>query len=134
MSATTLGRYRIVRELGRGAMGRVYLAHDDTIDRPVALKTMQGIASLPQAEREAARDRFAREARAAGRLSHPGIVTIFDVGEADGVPYLAMEYLGEDARRLRLENAPSSPGVRGARGRGPEGAPSRTRWGSCIAT
>ncbi len=93
MSATTLGRYRIVRELGRGAMGRVYLAHDDTIDRPVALKTMQAIASLPEGERAAARERFAREARAAGRLSHPGIVTVFDVGESDGVPYLAMEYL-----------------------------------------
>ncbi|HEX5042204.1 MAG TPA: serine/threonine-protein kinase [Candidatus Polarisedimenticolaceae bacterium] len=93
MSATTLGRYRIVRELGRGAMGRVFLAHDDTIDRPVALKTMQAIASLPEGERAAARERFAREARAAGRLSHPGIVTIFDVGESDGVPYLAMEYL-----------------------------------------
>jgi hypothetical protein len=96
MSATTLGRYRIVRELGRGAMGRVFLAHDDTIDRPVALKTMQVIASLPQGERAAARERFAREARAAGRLSHPGIVTIFDVGESEGVPYLAMEYLEGD--------------------------------------
>jgi hypothetical protein len=74
-------------------MGRVYLAHDDTIDRPVALKTMQAIASLPEGERAAARERFAREARAAGRLSHPGIVTIFDVGESSGVPYLAMEYL-----------------------------------------
>jgi tRNA A-37 threonylcarbamoyl transferase component Bud32 len=106
MSVTTLGRYRIVRELGRGAMGRVYLAHDDTIDRPVALKTMQVIAALPQAERAAARERFASEARAAGRLSHPGIVTIFDVGESDGVPYLAMEYL--DGNTLDAFAAPDT--------------------------
>ena len=93
MSEQTFGRYRIVKELGRGAMGRVLLAHDPRIDRPVAIKTIQIFAGLPESERAAARERFLREARSAGRLSHPGIVTMFDVGEQDEVPYLAMEYV-----------------------------------------
>ena len=96
MSEQTFGRYRIVKELGRGAMGRVLLAHDPRIDRPVAIKTIQIFAGLPQSERVAARARFLREARSAGRLSHPGIVTMFDVGEQNEVPYLAMEYVRGD--------------------------------------
>src|SRR5215467_6474142 len=89
----TLGRYRVVKELGRGAMGRVFLAHDPEIDRSLAIKTIQIFSSLPESERLQARQRFLREARSTGRLSHPGIVTLFDVGEAEGVPYLAMEYV-----------------------------------------
>ncbi len=89
----TLGRYEIVRELGRGAMGRVFLAHDPEIDRDVAIKTIQLFDGLPENERGEARGRFLREARAAGRLLHPSIVTIFDAGEVGGVPYLAMEYV-----------------------------------------
>jgi predicted Ser/Thr protein kinase len=93
MQVDTLGRYRIDKELGRGAMGRVFLAYDPQIERKVAIKTIQILAALPAAEREAARERFLREGRSAGKLLPPGIVTIFDVGEADGVPYLAMEYV-----------------------------------------
>ena len=93
MQVESLGRYRIEKELGRGAMGRVFLAYDPTIDRRVAIKTIQIFASLPEAERAQARERFLREARSAGKLLHPGIVTIFDVGEAEGVPYLAMEFV-----------------------------------------
>src|SRR5512137_455449 len=93
MQVQYLGRYRVVKELGRGAMGRVFLAHDPDIDRPVAIKAIQVFSALPEAEQAAARERFLREARSAGRLLHPSIVTIFDVGEADGVPYLAMEYV-----------------------------------------
>ncbi len=93
MQVDSLGRYRIEKELGRGAMGRVFLAFDPTIERRVAIKTIQIFASLPEAERAQARERFLREARSAGKLLHPGIVTIFDVGEADGVPYLAMEFV-----------------------------------------
>ena len=93
MPVQTLGRYRIERELGRGAMGRVFLAFDTEIHRRVAIKTINAFESLPGAERREARERFLREARAAGQLLHPGIVTIFDVGEADGVPYLAMEHV-----------------------------------------
>ncbi len=93
MQVQNLGRYRVVRELGRGAMGRVYLAHDPEIDRPVAIKAIQVFSGLPEKDQASARERFLREARSAGKLLHPGIVTIFDVGEADGVPYLAMEYV-----------------------------------------
>ena len=93
MEVQTLGRYRIERELGRGAMGRVFLAFDTEIQRRVAIKTIHAFESLPLAERLEARERFLREARAAGRLLHPGIVTIFDIGEADGIPYLAMEHV-----------------------------------------
>jgi len=87
-----IGRYEIIEEKGRGAMGAVYIARDPAMDRIVALKTIHSLAlSGPQAEEF--RERFYREARAAGGLSHPGIVTIFDVGEQDGVPYLVMEYI-----------------------------------------
>jgi hypothetical protein len=93
MQVQTLGRYRVLKELGRGAMGRVLLAHDPEIDRQVAIKTIQIFASLPEGERLQARQRFLREARSTGKLLHPGIVTLFDVGEEEGVPYLAMEYV-----------------------------------------
>jgi hypothetical protein len=93
MQVQSLGRYLIEKELGRGAMGRVFLAYDPQIDRRVAIKTIQIFASLPESERLQARERFMREARSAGKLLHPGIVTVFDVGEADGVPYLAMEFV-----------------------------------------
>jgi serine/threonine protein kinase len=89
----SLGRYRIDKELGRGAMGQVFLAYDPQIERRVAIKTIQIFAQLPEADRQQARDRFLREARSAGKLLHPGIVTVFDVGEAGGVPYLAMEFV-----------------------------------------
>ena len=86
-----IGRYRIVSELGRGAMGVVYRAHDPQIDREVALKTIRLAAHADPSEIEGMRDRLIREARLAGRLSHPGIVTIFDAGEEDGLAYVAME-------------------------------------------
>jgi hypothetical protein len=74
-------------------MGRVFLAFDPEIQRRVAIKTINIFASLPDNERAEARTRFMREIRAAGQLLHPGIVTIFDVGEERGLPYLAMEYV-----------------------------------------
>jgi serine/threonine-protein kinase len=93
MQPKKLGRYRIIRELGRGAMGQVFLAHDPEIDRDVAIKTVQVFAALPANQREEARERLLREARAAGKLLHPGIVTLFDAGEAEEALYLAMEYV-----------------------------------------
>ena len=85
----TIGRYRIESALGEGAMADVYRAFDPSINRPLAIKVLK---------REFLRDRqyadrFLREAKAAGALSHPNIVTVFDVGEADGHPYIGMELL-----------------------------------------
>ncbi|MHB8539123.1 MAG: serine/threonine-protein kinase [Candidatus Dormibacteria bacterium] len=89
-----LGRYEILDEIGRGAMGVVYRARDPLIDRTVALKAIIA-AGLNCREAEGFRMRFSREAQAAGRLSHPGIVTIYDVGEQEDThtPYLVMEYV-----------------------------------------
>jgi len=91
MKYEKLGRYRIVAELGRGAMGAVYRAVDPLIEREVAIKTL--LQDLPPEILEEVRARFLREARSAGRLNHPNIVTIFDVGEDAGVAYIAMELL-----------------------------------------
>ncbi|HET6371702.1 MAG TPA: serine/threonine-protein kinase, partial [Candidatus Polarisedimenticolia bacterium] len=74
-------------------MGVVYLAHDPKIDRRVAIKTIHMADSIPALEAEEMRDRFTREARAAGKLQHPGIVTIFDVGEHESSYFIAMEYI-----------------------------------------
>ncbi|MCZ6779389.1 MAG: serine/threonine protein kinase [Acidobacteria bacterium] len=92
-SGRTFGRYELIREIGRGAMGRVYLARDPAIDRQVALKTVSFMEGFPEEERKVARQRFLGEARAAGGLLHPSIITIFDVGEHDGQPFIAMEYV-----------------------------------------
>lgn len=98
----SLGRYLIEAEIGRGAMGIVYRAYDPHIGRTVAIKTIS-LSGPEFAEDESYRARFLREARAAGRLSHPGIVTIFDVGEdsESGEPYLVMEHIsGEPLSKL----------------------------------
>jgi eukaryotic-like serine/threonine-protein kinase len=89
----TLGRYHIERELGRGAMGVVYLGRDPKINRRVAIKTMALAEEFDPAAREGAHERFFREAETAGRLHHPNIVTIYDVGEDHDLAYIAMEYL-----------------------------------------
>src|SRR5271155_2664611 len=88
------GRYEILSELGRGAMGVVYKARDPKINRVVAVKTVSLAGQSPEEEREY-RERFFREAEAAGRLSLPGIVTIFDVGEEPEThaPYIVMEFV-----------------------------------------
>ncbi|MFZ0935117.1 MAG: serine/threonine-protein kinase [Bryobacteraceae bacterium] len=88
-----IGRYKIVRELGRGAMGVVYHAIDPNIGRPVAIKTIQlGNVHNP-GEQERLRERLFREARSAGILSHPSIVTIYDVDQQDELAFIAMEYV-----------------------------------------
>jgi len=95
-----LGRYRVERELGRGAMGAVYLGRDSKIGRLVAIKTMALSQEFAGDELEEARRRFFREAETAGRLQHPDIVTIYDAGEDQELAYIAMEYLkGEDLLR-----------------------------------
>ncbi|MGH8696832.1 MAG: protein kinase domain-containing protein, partial [Burkholderiales bacterium] len=107
MSATAkqLGRYEILDELGRGAMGVVYKARDPIIDRVVALKTID--FALTGAAAASFEQRFFQEARAAGRLNHPNIVTIYDAGQADGVAYIAMEFLDGTNLRQLLDEQPS---------------------------
>jgi serine/threonine-protein kinase len=87
-----IGRYEILGELGRGAMGAVYRAKDPAMDRIVAVKTIIS-AALASDQGSEFRERFFREARAAGNLTHPGIVSVFDMGEHDGSPFLVMEYV-----------------------------------------
>ena len=92
----TLGRYEILKELGQGAMGTVYLGRDPKINREVAIKTLS-FSNVDEDMLEEVKERFLREAEAAGRLSHPNIVTIFDVGEEHDMAYMAMELLKGDA-------------------------------------
>ena len=86
------GRYEIVEEVGRGAMGVVYKAYDPVIGRTVAIKTMLA-RGLAEADFAAFRARFQFEAQSAGTLTHPNIITVYDFGEEEGMLYLAMEYL-----------------------------------------
>ena len=101
-----IGRYRILGELGRGAMGVVYEAEDPALDRVVALKTI----SLADADgRKEYEKRFLLEAKAAGKLTHPNIVTIFDYGEEEDTAYMAMELLQGEDLRTRLRRGPIPP-------------------------
>jgi hypothetical protein len=103
-----LGRYELQEELGRGAMGAVYRGRDPVIDRVVAVKTIR-LDRFTPGEEEGYKKRFFREAQAAGRLSHPGIVTVHDVGVDASVqtPYIVMEYV----EGRTLENLLDDPAV-----------------------
>ena len=90
-SVENIGRYRIIGELGRGAMGIVYKAQDPAIGRLIAIKTIRLGDLTEESERERLRDRLFREAQSAGVLSHPGIVTIYDIAEQGGLAYIFME-------------------------------------------
>ena len=99
MSIQKLGRYQIVSEVGKGAMGTVYKAIDPLIERTVAIKAIN--LDLSKEELASFEERFYREAKSAGQLSHPNIVTIYDIGETDNVAYIAMEFLeGQSLREL----------------------------------
>ncbi len=102
MSQFKLGRYEIAAEVGHGAMGTVYKAHDPLIERTVALKTIR--LDLSHQAHQVFKERFYREAKSAGRLNHPNIVTIYDVGETDGSAYIAMEYLEGESLDMLLDN------------------------------
>src|SRR5262245_13036484 len=102
-----IGRYRIMGELGRGAMGIVYKAEDPNLDRIVALKTI--ILEDDAEGRKEYQKRFFLEAKAAGKLNHPNIVTAFDFGEEDGVAYLAMELIEGADLRERLKQGALPP-------------------------
>ncbi len=93
----TLGHYHIEKEIGRGAMGMVYLGQDPRINREVAIKTMALSHEFEGQELKEVKQRFYREAETAGRLNHPNIVTIYDIGEEQELAYIAMDYLkGQD--------------------------------------
>src|SRR5438445_13789132 len=103
---TTLAGYRIERLLGRGGMGRVYLAEDTRLGRKVALKLLD-----PElADDERFRERFSRESRLAASLDHPNVVPIYEAGEHDGVLFIAMRYVaGTDLAGLIDEHGPLPP-------------------------
>jgi serine/threonine protein kinase/tetratricopeptide (TPR) repeat protein len=101
--ADRIGHYRIVRQIGRGGMGVVYEAVDDVLQRSVAIKTI-----LPASD-PLMRDRLVREARAAAAVSHPNICQLFEIGEHNGDPFLAMELLDGQSLAERLESGPMPP-------------------------
>src|SRR5271157_174386 len=99
MLGTTLGHYRILRELGRGGMGIVYLAADARLEREVALKVLPASAG-PDPE---ASLRFQREAKVASAVTHPNIVSVYEVGEAPEGRYIAMEYIAGETLATKLK-------------------------------
>src|SRR4029077_18437725 len=101
-----LGRYEVEKELGKGAMGVVYLGKDPKIGRVVAIKTMALSQEFEADELQDVKERFFREAETAGRLNHPNIVTIYDAGEEHDLAYIAMEFLkGKDLTARTKANA-----------------------------
>ncbi|MBC5786243.1 serine/threonine protein kinase [Ramlibacter sp. USB13] len=103
---THFGRYRVVRELGRGAMGVVYLAEDASLQRQVAVKTLLLPEEENSAERRNLEARFIQEAKAAGGLNHPGIITIHDLGREGDWLYIAMELLEGTELKDRMQAGP----------------------------
>jgi len=111
---STLGRYKVISEIGQGAMGTVYKAVDPIIDRTVAIKTIN--LNLSRQELEEYEARFQQEIKAAGRLNHPNIVTIYDVGKTDQVAYMAMEFLeGQELKDIITTRAPTEAEIKFAR-------------------
>ena len=109
MQINTLGRYEIVAELGKGAMGVVYRARDPLLDRTVAIKTVN--MSLDDSEMAEYEARFYQEAKAAGGLNHPNIVTVHDIGKSGNVVFMAMEFLeGRELRTFLSAGGPLAPG------------------------
>src|SRR5688500_1708532 len=84
-----IGRYQIIRSVGRGAYGRVYACHDPVLEREVAVKVIS--AGLPEEVRDEMLQRFQSEARISGRLNHPGVVGVYDAGLEGEMPFVAME-------------------------------------------
>src|SRR5918911_3219092 len=99
---TLIAHYRIIEPLGVGGMGAVYKARDEKLARIVALKVLPPDA-VSDADR---RRRFLQEARAASALNHPHILTVYEIGEADGKPYIAMEYVEGETLREKIAAGP----------------------------
>jgi serine/threonine-protein kinase len=101
----SIGRYEVIKTIGKGAMGVVYKARDPLLDRVVAVKTIVSPQQQGRRVRSAFLERFQREAKAAAKMSHPAIVTIFDVGvdEESGAPFMVLEYLPGESLADRLD-------------------------------
>ena len=102
---SSFGRFHILRQLGAGAMGEVYLAEDPRIERRIAIKTIL-LAAAEEVGEEELRARFAREAKAAGRIVHPHVVTLFEAGESEGIFFLAFEHVGGADLATRMRRPP----------------------------
>ncbi len=128
---THFGRYRLLEELGRGAMGIVYLAEDESLQRQVAVKAM--LLPSDTVERAEHEGRFRQEAKAAGGLSHPNVITIYDLGREGDWLYIAMEVLrGTELRTLMSAGRRRSRWT--SRRRSPKAWRPRMRVASCTAT
>jgi hypothetical protein len=103
------GRYELIEEIGRGAMGVVYRANDPVIGRPVAVKTMRLANAGSGLSHEDLLSRFQTEARAAGRLTHPNIVVVYDAGEEDGLLYITMELIEGPSLQALIEAKQTFP-------------------------
>jgi tRNA A-37 threonylcarbamoyl transferase component Bud32 len=105
-----VGRYRLLEPIGRGAMGIVWRGRDELLDREVAIKEVRAAGLTTPAETEVIYQRTLREAKAAARLNHPSLVTVFDVVEQDGSPWIVMELvLARSLDRLIVEDGPLPP-------------------------
>src|SRR5262249_61347972 len=101
LAAATISHYRILKKLGAGGMGEVYLAEDTRLGRKVALKLLSDVLT----KNEDRLHRFEQEARAASALSHPNILTIYDIGEDGSVHFIATEFIEGDTLRQRMSRA-----------------------------
>src|SRR4051794_20778416 len=105
MDRQSIGGYQIVAELGRGAMGTVYHAFDAAIGRPVAIKVIRLSADMTAEDAAQLRHRLIREASAAGKLSHPNLVTVYQLGEEGTDVFIAMEFVkGSPLRKMMLRD------------------------------
>ncbi len=105
MEETHIGRYVILKEIGRGGQSRVYLARDPAIERTVAIKQIRAVTELPEEIRGQFVTRFLQEARVAGTLSHPNIVSIHDIGEDEAGPYIVMEFVDGETLDAVIERS-----------------------------
>ena len=131
------GRYRLQDPIGRGAMGIVWRGRDELLERDVAVKEVQIAAQAsPGRRREAIYQRTLREAKAAARLNHPGVVTVFDVVEEDGSPWIVMELVeARSLDRVIAEDGPLPPLQAAGWARTWSARwPARTLPGCCTAT